>query len=109
MTRSLQAVAYTRPSVRESVVGGQRLGLETSRGATPTGAASSGLPADRIRAALTRLGASGRVGYDTAEAAYFHRELPTTPTASSAAIRACARRALRWPRGRSPWTASSAR
>jgi hypothetical protein len=39
-------------------------------------ALSSGLPADRVRAALTRLGTSGRVGYDTAEAAYFHRELP---------------------------------
>ncbi|MGW7659059.1 SWIM zinc finger family protein, partial [Streptomyces sp. NPDC054756] len=39
-------------------------------------AAASGLTADRVRAALVRLGTSGRVGYDTAEAAYFHRELP---------------------------------
>ncbi|MEV3860010.1 SWIM zinc finger family protein [Streptomyces sp. NPDC050095] len=39
-------------------------------------AASSGLPVPRVRAALVRLGTSGRVGYDTAEAAYFHRELP---------------------------------
>ncbi|MDL2078094.1 SWIM zinc finger family protein [Streptomyces sp. GXMU-J15] len=39
-------------------------------------AASSGLSAERVRAALVRLGTSGRVGYDTAEAAYFHRELP---------------------------------
>ncbi|WP_406129283.1 SWIM zinc finger family protein [Streptomyces sp. NBC_00989] len=39
-------------------------------------AASSGLTPERVRAALTRLGTSGRVGYDTAEAAYFHRELP---------------------------------
>ncbi|WP_372343164.1 SWIM zinc finger family protein [Streptomyces sp. KL116D] len=39
-------------------------------------AAASGLPVDRVRAALVRLGTSGRVGYDTAEAAYFHRELP---------------------------------
>ncbi|MDX2694744.1 SWIM zinc finger family protein [Streptomyces ipomoeae] len=39
-------------------------------------AAASGLPTERVRAALTRLGTSGRVGYDTAEAAYFHRELP---------------------------------
>jgi hypothetical protein len=38
--------------------------------------AASGLPAERVRAALVRLGTSGRVGYDTAEAAYFHRELP---------------------------------
>ncbi|KFF95347.1 hypothetical protein IQ62_42720 [Streptomyces scabiei] len=37
MTRSFQAVAYTRPSVLESAAGGHRLGLETSRGATPTG------------------------------------------------------------------------
>jgi hypothetical protein len=36
----------------------------------------SGLPADRVRAALGQLGTAGRVGYDLAEAAYFHRELP---------------------------------
>ncbi|MEU3251038.1 SWIM zinc finger family protein [Streptomyces sp. NPDC006997] len=39
-------------------------------------AAASGLPMARVRAALVRLGTSGRVGYDPAEAAYFHRELP---------------------------------
>jgi len=39
-------------------------------------AASSGLPAVRVRAALTALGTAGRVGYDLAEAAFFHRELP---------------------------------
>ncbi|MFD4137409.1 SWIM zinc finger family protein [Streptomyces sp. NPDC058572] len=39
-------------------------------------AAQSGLPAERVRAALTRLGTAGRVGYDIADAAYFHRELP---------------------------------
>ncbi|MDN0200279.1 SWIM zinc finger family protein [Streptomyces sp. S.PNR 29] len=39
-------------------------------------ATASGLSAERVRAALIRLGTSGRVGYDTAEAAYFHRELP---------------------------------
>ncbi|MFF4098828.1 SWIM zinc finger family protein [Streptomyces sp. NPDC001903] len=36
----------------------------------------SGLPVERVRTALTRLGTAGRVGYDLAEAAYFHRELP---------------------------------
>jgi hypothetical protein len=36
----------------------------------------SGLPRDRVRAALVQLGVSGRVGYDLAEASYFHRELP---------------------------------
>lgn len=36
----------------------------------------SGLPVERVRAALIRLGTAGRVGYDIAEAAYFHRELP---------------------------------
>ncbi|MEO3977477.1 SWIM zinc finger family protein [Streptomyces sp. CAU 1734] len=36
----------------------------------------SGLPAERVRAALVRLGTAGRVGYDVADAAYFHRELP---------------------------------
>nr|CEL14051.1 FIG01121378: hypothetical protein [Kibdelosporangium sp. MJ126-NF4]CTQ88417.1 FIG01121378: hypothetical protein [Kibdelosporangium sp. MJ126-NF4] len=36
----------------------------------------SGLPRDRVRSALVQLGVSGRVGYDLAEASYFHRELP---------------------------------
>jgi SWIM zinc finger len=39
----------------------------------------AGLPPDRVRAALTQLGTSGRVGYDAAEAAHFHRELPYDP------------------------------
>ncbi len=39
-------------------------------------AEQSGLTAGRVRAALTRLGTAGRVGYDVADAAYFHRELP---------------------------------
>lgn len=39
-------------------------------------AEQSGLPVARVRAALTRLGTAGRVGYDIAEAAHFHRELP---------------------------------
>ncbi|MFF3316316.1 SWIM zinc finger family protein [Streptomyces sp. NPDC003035] len=39
-------------------------------------AAQAGLSVDRVRAALTRLGTAGRVGYDVADAAYFHRELP---------------------------------
>ena len=38
--------------------------------------ADSGLDEDRVRRALGRLGAAGRVGYDAAESAYFHRELP---------------------------------
>jgi hypothetical protein len=36
----------------------------------------SGLPPERVREALVRLGTAGWVGYDLAEAAYFHRELP---------------------------------
>lgn len=39
-------------------------------------AARSGLSPQRVRGALTRLGTAGRVGYDAADAAYFHRELP---------------------------------
>ncbi|MGW8529880.1 SWIM zinc finger family protein [Nocardiopsis sp. NPDC055824] len=39
-------------------------------------AAQSGLTPERVRAALTRLGTAGRIGYDVSEAAYFHRELP---------------------------------
>jgi SWIM zinc finger len=36
----------------------------------------AGLSPTRVRAALTQLGTAGRVGYDLAEAGYFHRELP---------------------------------
>jgi SWIM zinc finger len=36
----------------------------------------SGLSPVRVLAALGQLGTAGRVGYDLAEAAYFHRELP---------------------------------
>lgn len=39
-------------------------------------AGQSGLPPQRVRRALVRLGTAGRIGYDLAEAAYFHRELP---------------------------------
>lgn len=39
-------------------------------------AADTGLPGDRVLRGLNRLGAAGRVGYDLAEEAYFHRELP---------------------------------
>ncbi|MFE6872455.1 SWIM zinc finger family protein [Kitasatospora sp. NPDC057692] len=39
-------------------------------------AEQSGLTAARVRAALTRLGTAGQIGYDAAEAAYFHRQLP---------------------------------
>ncbi|MFJ9431431.1 SWIM zinc finger family protein [Streptomyces sp. NPDC101490] len=39
-------------------------------------AARAGLGIGRVRAALVRLGTAGRVGYDVADAAYFHRELP---------------------------------
>lgn len=36
----------------------------------------TGLSRERVRAALSMLGTSGRVGFDAADAAYFHRELP---------------------------------
>ena len=39
-------------------------------------AEAAGLGAARVRDALTQLGAAGRVGYDVAEAGYFHRTLP---------------------------------
>lgn len=39
-------------------------------------AAEAGLPAPRVTAALSHLAAAGRVGYDLAERAFFHRELP---------------------------------
>jgi hypothetical protein len=40
----------------------------------------SGIDATRVRAALAQLGTAGRVGYDVAEAAYFHRVLPYDAT-----------------------------
>jgi hypothetical protein len=39
-------------------------------------AEESGLSTERVKSALARLGTAGQVGYDIAEAAYFHRELP---------------------------------
>jgi SWIM zinc finger len=36
----------------------------------------AGLPSDRVRAALTVLGASGQIGYDLAQETYFRRQLP---------------------------------
>jgi hypothetical protein len=39
-------------------------------------ATAGGLPAARIRAALTLLGTAGRVGFDVAQGAYFHRVMP---------------------------------
>jgi hypothetical protein len=46
-------------------------------------ATASGLPAARVRAALTQLGTSGRVGYDVADAGYFHRVLPYSADAAA--------------------------
>lgn len=45
----------------------------------PRLAAQAGITADRAGRALGRLGAAGRVGYDVADGAYFHRELPYDP------------------------------
>ncbi|WP_431977092.1 SWIM zinc finger family protein [Micromonospora haikouensis] len=39
-------------------------------------ASAAGLDAGRVRGALAQLGTAGRVGYDVAEAAYFHRVMP---------------------------------
>jgi hypothetical protein len=39
-------------------------------------ATAAGLDARRVRAALAQLGTAGRVGFDVAQAAYFHRVLP---------------------------------
>ncbi|MDY7089349.1 MAG: SWIM zinc finger family protein [Actinomycetota bacterium] len=41
-------------------------------------ATASGLDTGRVRDALTQLGTAGRVGFDVAEAGYFHRTLPYT-------------------------------
>jgi hypothetical protein len=47
----------------------------------PALARNAGLEEERVVRALTRLGAAGRVGFDNAEAAWFHRELPYDPAA----------------------------
>lgn len=47
-------------------------------------AADTALSRDRVEAALGRLGAAGRVGYDLAEDGYFHRELPYDPAVLAA-------------------------
>jgi hypothetical protein len=39
-------------------------------------AGAAGIGAGRVRDALTQLGTAGRVGFDVAEAGYFHRTLP---------------------------------
>ncbi|MFD6636910.1 SWIM zinc finger family protein [Micromonospora chalcea] len=39
-------------------------------------AEAAALPDDRVRAALAQLGTAGRVGYDGADGAYFHRVMP---------------------------------
>ncbi len=46
-------------------------------------ASAAALPADRVRAALTQLGTAGRVGFDVADAAYFHRVLPYDAAAAA--------------------------
>jgi hypothetical protein len=43
-------------------------------------AGRAGLTVERVRDALTRLGSAGQVGFDVAEAAYFHRVLPFDAT-----------------------------
>lgn len=58
-------------------------------------AEQAAIPVSRVRAALTRLGTAGRIGYDPADAAYFHRALPyTTGHAEAHNPRLTAARAL---------------
>ncbi|MFB6891107.1 SWIM zinc finger family protein [Kitasatospora sp. NPDC056327] len=58
-------------------------------------AEQAGITPARVRAALTRLGTAGQIGYDVAEAAYFHRQLPyDTGRAEAANPRLRAARAL---------------
>jgi hypothetical protein len=50
----------------------------------PEVARDCGLTEERVRRGLVVLGASGRVGYDLADAGFFHRELPYDPSALAA-------------------------
>jgi hypothetical protein len=56
--------------------------------------AEADLPADRVTAALSYLAATGRVGYDLAEEAFFHRELPFGAALETMHPRLAAARAL---------------
>ena len=66
----------------------------------------AGLPSDRVRAALTVLGASGQIGYDLAEETYFRRQLPWSAGDAEAYQPQAASRRGHWSRtARSGWTA----
>lgn len=56
--------------------------------------AEAGLSPERTVLALTRLAASGRVGYDLAEQSFFHRELPFGPALEKLHPRLVGARAL---------------
>jgi hypothetical protein len=56
--------------------------------------AAAGLRPERTMRALTRLAASGRVGYDLAEQSFFHRELPFGPAPDQLHPRLAGARAL---------------
>jgi hypothetical protein len=56
--------------------------------------AQAGLSTERTVVALTRLAASGRVGYDLAEQSFFHRELPFGPALEKLHPRLAGARAL---------------
>ena len=71
----------------------------TSRASLPSPAS----PRSASLRALGRLGAAGRVGYDAAEAAYFHRELPYDAERLASDAPSTARRRLPW------WTAGAVR
>lgn len=78
MTRSVQALAYSRPSVLESSQAGQLLGLETAGGLTPRGAE----PHPRFFAgflASPRIAARGLLAVaDVASARYYQRTRPSS-------------------------------
>jgi hypothetical protein len=57
-------------------------------------AADASFSAERTVAALTRLAATGRVGYDLAEESFFHRELPFGPALDAMHPRLADARAL---------------
>ncbi len=72
-----QALSGLAAGPSESVVTRVRAALTWQPRLEPGAlAAETGLDATQIDSALARLGARGLVGYDLADAAYFHRELP---------------------------------
>jgi SWIM zinc finger len=70
-------ILFDLASAQDELVDGVAATLAADRAIDPIGLATAlGAPLSDVQAALGVLSAAGRVGYDLAHAAFFHRELP---------------------------------